>query len=234
MDFALTDDQQAFRDLARGWVDKAVVPHAAEWDRSERMDRDIIRQLGEMGFLGRDPSRGVGGTPCDYISYVLMMEELGRVEQFGQGCGVSQPGAGNQVDRQLWNGRAAARVGAPIGRGRAPRMLRPDRAGPRVGSRQPHDQGRSRWRRLGPVGPAVHHQRELGRSGADLRPYRWSGTVGHNRFLGGHGLARVFDPFRAGETGAAGPCNMAQLFEPGAGARSSAAGRGRERFRHLQ
>jgi alkylation response protein AidB-like acyl-CoA dehydrogenase len=78
MDFALTDDQQAFRDLARGWVDKAVVPHAAEWDRSERMDRDIIRQLGEMGFLGATLPEELGGTPCDYISYVLMMEELGR------------------------------------------------------------------------------------------------------------------------------------------------------------
>jgi alkylation response protein AidB-like acyl-CoA dehydrogenase len=78
MDLALTDDQQAFRDLARGWVDKAVAPHAAEWDRSERMDRDIIRQLGEMGFLGATLPEELGGTPCDYISYVLMMEELGR------------------------------------------------------------------------------------------------------------------------------------------------------------
>jgi alkylation response protein AidB-like acyl-CoA dehydrogenase len=78
MDFALTDDQQAFRDVARGWVDKAVAPYAAEWDRSERMDRDIIRQLGEMGFLGATLPEELGGTPCDYISYVLMMEELGR------------------------------------------------------------------------------------------------------------------------------------------------------------
>jgi alkylation response protein AidB-like acyl-CoA dehydrogenase len=78
MDFALTDDQQAFKDLARGWVDKAVAPFAAEWDRSERMDRDIVRQLGEMGFLGATLPEELGGTPCDYISYVLMMEELGR------------------------------------------------------------------------------------------------------------------------------------------------------------
>jgi alkylation response protein AidB-like acyl-CoA dehydrogenase len=42
------------------------------------MDRDIIRQLGEMGFLGATLPEELGGTPCDYISYVLMMEELGR------------------------------------------------------------------------------------------------------------------------------------------------------------
>jgi alkylation response protein AidB-like acyl-CoA dehydrogenase len=78
MDLALTDDQQAFRDLARGWVEKAVVPHAAEWDRRERMDRDIVRQLGDIGFLGATLPEELGGTPCDYISYVLMMEELGR------------------------------------------------------------------------------------------------------------------------------------------------------------
>ena len=78
MDLALTDDQQAFRDLARGWVEKAVVPHAAEWDRREHMDRDIVRQLGDIGFLGATLPEELGGTPCDYISYVLMMEELGR------------------------------------------------------------------------------------------------------------------------------------------------------------
>jgi len=78
MDLSLTDDQQAFRDAARGWVDTVVVPNAAEWDRTELMDRDIVRQLGEMGFLGATLPEEYGGTPCDYISYVLLMEELGR------------------------------------------------------------------------------------------------------------------------------------------------------------
>ncbi|MBW8825720.1 MAG: acyl-CoA dehydrogenase family protein [Acidobacteria bacterium] len=78
MDLSLTDDQQAFRDTARGWVEKTVVPNAAEWDRTEVMDRDIVRQLGEMGFLGATLPEELGGTPCDYISYVLLMEELGR------------------------------------------------------------------------------------------------------------------------------------------------------------
>ena len=78
MNLALSDEQQAFRDTARGWVDKAVVPHSREWDRTEVMDRDIVRQLGEMGFLGATLPEEYGGTPCDYISYVLMMEELGR------------------------------------------------------------------------------------------------------------------------------------------------------------
>ncbi len=173
MDFALTDDQQAFRDLARGWVDKAVVPHAAEWDRSERMDRDIVRQLGEMGFLGATLPEELGGTPCDYISYVLMMEELGRGDNSVRGIVsvslglvtksiVSYGTAGQQHE---WVPRLAA--GEVLG------CFGLTEPGHGSDPGQPHHQGGARRRRLGAVGPeAVHHQRELGRSGADLRPHR--------------------------------------------------------------
>jgi alkylation response protein AidB-like acyl-CoA dehydrogenase len=78
MDLALTDDQLAFRDLTRGWVDKAVAPFATEWDRNEQMDPAVVQQLGELGFLGATIPDALGGTPCDEISYALMMEELGR------------------------------------------------------------------------------------------------------------------------------------------------------------
>jgi alkylation response protein AidB-like acyl-CoA dehydrogenase len=116
MDFALTDDQQAFRDLARGWVDKAVVPYSADWDRSERMDRDIVRQLGELGFLGATLPEELGGTPCDYISYVLMMEELGRGDNSVRGVvsvslGLvtkSIMGFGTAGQQQEWVPRLAA------------------------------------------------------------------------------------------------------------------------------
>jgi alkylation response protein AidB-like acyl-CoA dehydrogenase len=78
MSFALTLDQIALQSLAREFVDREVVPYRAEWDRRELVDRAIVGRLGELGFLGLTLPEEVGGTPADYRSYALMMEELGR------------------------------------------------------------------------------------------------------------------------------------------------------------
>src|SRR5262245_23631221 len=78
MDLTLSDEQQAFRELARTFVDKEVVPNARDWDRAESIDPDIVRRLGELGFLGATMPAELGGTPCDHLSYCLLLEELGR------------------------------------------------------------------------------------------------------------------------------------------------------------
>lgn len=78
MDLTLTDDQQSLRDLARDWVDREVVPNAAAWDREEQVDRAIVGKLAEVGFLGMGIDEEYGGSGGDFLSYVLMMEELGR------------------------------------------------------------------------------------------------------------------------------------------------------------
>ncbi|KRA32529.1 MULTISPECIES: acyl-CoA dehydrogenase family protein [unclassified Nocardioides] len=78
MDLTLSDDQQALRDLARDWVDHEVVPNAAEWDRIEQVDRAIVGKLADVGFLGMGINEEYGGSGGDFLSYVLMMEELGR------------------------------------------------------------------------------------------------------------------------------------------------------------
>lgn len=78
MDLTLTDDQQSLRDLARDWIDREVVPNAAAWDREEQVDRAIVGKLAEVGFLGMGIDEEYGGSGGDFLSYVLMMEELGR------------------------------------------------------------------------------------------------------------------------------------------------------------
>ncbi len=78
MDLSLTDDQQQLRDLAREWVDREVVPHAAEWDRVEAVDRAIVGKLGAVGFLGLGLPEEYAGSGGDLLSYALVMEELGR------------------------------------------------------------------------------------------------------------------------------------------------------------
>ena len=85
VDFALTEEQQLIRETARAFCDREIVPHAREWDRSERMDRGIVAKLAEIGFLGCALPEEYGGMGLDTVSYCLVMEELGRADSSVRG-----------------------------------------------------------------------------------------------------------------------------------------------------
>ena len=85
MDITLTEDQLAFKQLARVFLDKEVVPYRAEWDRRESVDTDIIPKLGELGFFGLTIPEEYGGIGGDYITYCVGMEELGRADSSVRG-----------------------------------------------------------------------------------------------------------------------------------------------------
>ncbi|MFI7524883.1 acyl-CoA dehydrogenase family protein [Nocardia salmonicida] len=78
MDFQLTPAQSDLRELARTWVDKEVVPYAAQWDRDESVDPEIVGKLGALGFLGIGIAEEYGGSGGDTFDYCLLLEELGR------------------------------------------------------------------------------------------------------------------------------------------------------------
>lgn len=78
MDLELSAEQSAVRRLARDFADREVVPYAAAWDRAEKVDRGIVRKLGDLGFLGLTVPEEYGGSGGDHLSYVLVTEELGR------------------------------------------------------------------------------------------------------------------------------------------------------------
>ncbi len=85
MDLSLTEDQQSFKELARDFLDKEVVPYRAEWDRAESVDTAIIPRLGEIGFFGLTIPEEYGGLGGDYITYCIGMEELGRADSSVRG-----------------------------------------------------------------------------------------------------------------------------------------------------
>ena len=85
MDFTLTAEQELIRATAREFLDREVVPHAREWDRTETMDRGIVDKLAEIGFLGASLPFDAGGMGLDTISYCLVMEELGRADSSVRG-----------------------------------------------------------------------------------------------------------------------------------------------------
>src|SRR3954452_13862278 len=85
MDFSLSEEQQLIRQTAREFCDREVVPHAREWDRTERMDLGVVEQLAAVGFLGCALPEEYGGMGLDTISYCLVMEELGRADSSVRG-----------------------------------------------------------------------------------------------------------------------------------------------------
>ncbi|ARF54583.1 acyl-CoA dehydrogenase family protein [Streptomyces gilvosporeus] len=78
MHLELSPEQAAARRLAKDFVDREIAPHVRDWDRAERVDRGIVKKLGEVGFLGLTVPEEYGGCAGDHLSYVLVTEELGR------------------------------------------------------------------------------------------------------------------------------------------------------------
>jgi butyryl-CoA dehydrogenase len=74
----LTDEQRLISETARDFVDNEVVPRVRESDRAARFDLELARRLGEMGYLGAPVSEHFGGRSLDYLTYGLIVEEVGR------------------------------------------------------------------------------------------------------------------------------------------------------------
>jgi len=78
MDLDLSDEQRLIAETARDFTDNEIVPRARESDRAARFDAELARRLGEMGYLGAPVAEEYGGRGLDYISYGLIVEEIGR------------------------------------------------------------------------------------------------------------------------------------------------------------
>jgi len=74
--FELSEEHQQIRDLARDFARNEVLPGAMARDRSHAFPADLVRQLGEMGFMGMFVPDEWGGAGMDILSYVLALEEI--------------------------------------------------------------------------------------------------------------------------------------------------------------
>jgi alkylation response protein AidB-like acyl-CoA dehydrogenase len=78
MDFQLTDEQLLIRETARSFTDNEIVDRARENDRNEHFDLELVQKIAEQGYLGAIVPREYGGAGLDYITYGLVVEEVGR------------------------------------------------------------------------------------------------------------------------------------------------------------
>ncbi len=78
MDFELTDEQQLVRETARSFTDNEIVPRARDNDRNEHFDTELVQKIAAQGYLGAIVPREYGGAGLDYLTYGLVVEEVGR------------------------------------------------------------------------------------------------------------------------------------------------------------
>src|SRR2546422_7064323 len=78
MDFRLTEEQKLVRDTARDFVDRELIPHVREWEEKGEVPRSFYRKMASLGFLGAPVPEKYGGAGMDYVSFMLLVEEISR------------------------------------------------------------------------------------------------------------------------------------------------------------
>ncbi len=80
MNFDLTEEQRAIRDLARDFAQNVIAPIASAFDESGEFPMDTIKQMGELGLMGIEVPQEYGGAGMDTLAYVLAMEEICKAD----------------------------------------------------------------------------------------------------------------------------------------------------------
>jgi alkylation response protein AidB-like acyl-CoA dehydrogenase len=80
VDFELSRDQREIQSLTRDVAREQIEPHAAGWDREHRFPRELFATLAELGLMGVCVPEEYGGAGADFLSYVLVLEELSRAD----------------------------------------------------------------------------------------------------------------------------------------------------------
>ena len=122
----LTDEQREIRDLARRFADEEIAPHAARvGSRAHASRARSSTHLGELGLMGVCVPEEHGGAGADFLSYVLVLEELSRADA---GVGVTVAVHTSAGTLPLLDPRHA-RAGRPArpAAGPGPRARRPSR-----------------------------------------------------------------------------------------------------------
>jgi butyryl-CoA dehydrogenase len=78
MDFELSDEQRLIKSTAREFTDSELVERCRENARNHHFDLEIVKKIAQQGYLGAIIPQEYGGAGLDYLSYGLIVEEIGR------------------------------------------------------------------------------------------------------------------------------------------------------------
>ncbi len=80
MDHLLTEQQLEVKHVIRDFAEKEIRPTVAERDERSEFPKDIIKKIGELGFMGVNTPENLGGAGMDTVTYAIVIEELSRVD----------------------------------------------------------------------------------------------------------------------------------------------------------
>jgi alkylation response protein AidB-like acyl-CoA dehydrogenase len=80
VDFELSGEQREIQALAREFAAAEIEPYASEWDRAHGFPRELLTKLGALGLMGVCVPEEHGGAGADFLSYILVLEELSRAD----------------------------------------------------------------------------------------------------------------------------------------------------------
>ena len=76
----LTEEQRAIQQTARDFAKQELAPHSARWDRDASFDRDVVKKLADLGFLGMMIPEQYDGLGLDTCTYLVALEEIAAVD----------------------------------------------------------------------------------------------------------------------------------------------------------
>ncbi|MEZ2415243.1 acyl-CoA dehydrogenase [Muriicola sp. E247] len=80
MDFTLSEEQLMIQQAARDFAQQELLPGVIERDEEQKFPAPQVKMMGELGFMGMMVDPEYGGSGLDTLSYVLVMEELSKVD----------------------------------------------------------------------------------------------------------------------------------------------------------
>jgi alkylation response protein AidB-like acyl-CoA dehydrogenase len=80
VDFEYTPEQVQLRREVREFAAREIAPHVMEWDEAQTFPLEVIKKLGELGYMGSIFPEELGGAGLSYVDYSIIIEELSRVD----------------------------------------------------------------------------------------------------------------------------------------------------------
>ncbi len=80
MDFSLSEEHKMIRDAARDFAQTELLPGVIERDNTQHFPDELVKKMADLGFMGIMVDPKYGGSGMDTISYVLIMEELSKID----------------------------------------------------------------------------------------------------------------------------------------------------------
>ena len=81
MDFTLSEEHLMIRDAARDFAQTELLPGVIERDEKQSFPQELVKKMADLGFMGIMVDPKYGGSGMDAISYVLIMEELSKIDE---------------------------------------------------------------------------------------------------------------------------------------------------------